>query len=176
MSFVAVTIALAVSTVLPLWAAAVSTACDSAIANPDLHFPREMPREDGTRAFTYGSDSTPFVAVAGNTLTVALALTFDPDGDTTIKLAALNAECGGGNSSGAVFEYSFSEITRRQNTMVYDMSTGATAFNDGDKQTAVPMGTPRYVWIEVWDGNTPSNRSGYSYLVDLQHPETPVSR
>jgi hypothetical protein len=152
-----------------------ATSCDAALAKAEFHFPREMRSEDGSRAFAYGTGAAPFLTVDGSTLTFTLTLTFDPDDDSTIKLSALDADCSGGNSSGAVFEYTFTELKGRVNAISYTSDGGIVSFN-GQTQKTVPIGTPRYVWIEVWDGGeAATGRNGYSYLVDLPQPQIPVS-
>lgn len=171
----ACTATMALTTVELIAQAPTTTACDAAIANPEFHFPRQMAQEDGSRAFAYGADRIPFVSKAGDRMTLTLTLNFDPGPDALIKVAALDAACTGGNSSGAVFEYSFSELSSRTLTLAYDIDTGAMTFN-GEKETAVPAGTPRYLWVEAWDGEAVPARAGYSYLVDLLNTVSPDSQ
>jgi hypothetical protein len=175
MALVAAALATSFALVAAETQAPAATSCDAALVRPEFHFPREMRPEDGSRAFAYGADATPFLTVDGATITFTLTLTFDPDEDSTIKLSALDADCSGGNSSGAVFEYTFTELKGRVNAISYSSGAGIVSFN-GQTQKTVPIGTPRYVWIEAWDGGEAATaRNGYSYLVDLLQPETPVS-
>ena len=160
----------------PQWAAAADEPnCAQTYTSAGFHFPREMQKEDGSRAFSYGAAGDAFVSLAGDVLTFAVTLNFPPGPDTAIKVGALDAACTGGNSSGAVFEYSFSELKSTAVTLSYNMTNGVITFN-GETATAVPAGTPRYLWIEVWDGEAGVSRAGYSSLVDLLHPLSPVSQ
>lgn len=149
--------------------------CAQAYTATDFHFPREMQKEDGSRAFSYGIEGIPFVSMTGDVLTFAVRLNFEPGADAAIKVGSLDVKCSGGNSSGAVFEYSFGELKSTALTLSYNITTGAITIN-GETAVAVPAGTPRYLWIEVWDGEAGATRAGYSSLVDLLHPLSPVSQ
>jgi len=48
-----------------------------------------------------------------------------------------------------------------------------TTFNGVTRQNA-PMVIPKYLWIEVWDGNRNTSFSSYSYLVDIQNLQNPT--
>ena len=148
------------------------TSCDAALRAPDLHLPSTMWQENGTRAFRYGGDSEPFAAANGAGVTLRIALLFPPTPETVITLSALDAACEGGSSTGTVFSYSFRDITAVHNTFAYDPATGEIAFN-GLAQQALALGTPRYIWVEVWDGVLPADRAAYSYLIDLLNPQNP---
>src|SRR3989442_15750562 len=110
-----------------------------------------MAREDATAVFGYGTTDAPFISVAGQKLTVALTLTFDPDQNATIKVWALDENCDGGTSSGAVFGYTFRDLTSRTNVFSYDGDAATITFNHAS-QKALAMGTPRFIWVEVSDG------------------------
>ena len=71
--------------------------------------------------------------------------------------------------------YTFRGLPSRINSLSYDDAAGTITFN-GDQQKALAMGTARFAWIEVWDGEPASTHASYSYTVDLLHPDSPVSR
>ena len=99
-----------------------STTCDEAMANMDVHFPPGMTRENGTRAFRYGSNG-PFVAGGGSAVTISVPLTFTPGEDAVIKLSALDATCGGNSSFGTVFTFTFGEL-RETNEIALELRRG----------------------------------------------------
>jgi hypothetical protein len=148
-----------------------ATTCDSAVANGDQHFPQGMPREDGTKAFRYGALS-PFVSGGGAAITITLELTFTPSVDAVIKLAALDDACSGPTSSGTVLSATFTELDSQVNTLLVDIANGEVGLN-GEMQKATILGTPRYVFVDVWDGELPSQHAAYSYVIDLQNPRNP---
>jgi hypothetical protein len=148
-----------------------STTCDAAVSYTDLHFPAGMPLEDGTKAFTYGAEM-PFVTGGGASITINVNLRFPPGEDATIKLSALDESCGGTSSSGTVFSYTFGALTATRNTITYDVPTGEVGFN-GEIQQGSPLGTPRYLFVDVWDGALPAVFAAHSYVIDLQNPMNP---
>jgi len=148
-----------------------ATTCDSAVANGDLHFPQGMAREDGTKAFRYGGLS-PFVSGGGSAITITVELTFAPDVDAVIKLSALDEACTGPTSSGTVLTASFTELESQLNTITLDVGSGEIGLN-GEMQKATILGTPRYVFVDVWDGQAPAQHAAYSYVIDLQNPRNP---
>src|SRR5262245_10275475 len=147
-----------------------TTTCDSAVSNMDIHFPSPMPREDGTRAFRYGANG-PFVSGAGSTVTLSVALTFAPGEDAIIKLSGLNENCTGTSSSGTIFTFTFGELAP-VNSIALDFGEGEVALN-GRAQKAI-LGSPRYLFVDVWDGEVPSQHAAYSYVIDLQNPKNPT--
>jgi hypothetical protein len=162
---------------LPVVAAAQTvvptTACDAALANPDLHPLPEMPLEDGTKAFSYTAEG-PFVSGGGAFLSITVALTFQPGPDATIRLSALDEACAGSGGSGTVFTYTFAELTSARNAISYNAAEAEITFN-GAVQKASPQGTPRYLFVDVWDGALPSARATYSYVIDLLNPTNPTT-
>jgi hypothetical protein len=151
-----------------------TTACDAALANPDVHPQPGMPLEDGTQAFSYTAQG-PFVSGGGGAwLTITVALTFEPGPDATIRVSAFDEACTGGANSATVFAYTFSELTSGRNTISYDAQSGAIGFN-GSVQTTAPIGTPRYLFVDVWDGQLPSTHATHSYLIDLLNPANPAT-
>jgi hypothetical protein len=163
--FVAVSIPAAAQTTVP------ATACDAALANPDLHPQPDMPLENGTIAFTYGPS---FVSGGASSMTITVNLTFQPGPDTTIRLSALDETCTGGSRAGTVFTYTFGELTSTQNTVTYDATAGEVSLN-GTLQKTTPQGTPRYLFFDVWDGELPSTHATHSYLIDLLNPANPTT-
>jgi hypothetical protein len=140
------------------------------MANMDVHFPPGMTRENGTRAFRYGSN-VPFVAGGGSSVTISVPLTFTPGEDAVIKLSALDATCGGNSSFGTVFTFTFREL-RETNEIALDFGAGEVGLN-GSMQQAI-LGSPRYLFLDVWDGQIPSQHAAYSYVIDLQHLKNPT--
>ena len=134
-----------------------------------------MLREDGTHAFAYGTGDTPFLGGDTQKITLTITLTFEPHPDTSIKFWAIDESCGGGNSSGAVLGYTFRELTTRVNQLSYDAAARIMTFN-GQTQRALPMGTPRFAWLEVGDGAPEGGRASYSYTIDLLHPDAASSK
>src|SRR5438034_6326162 len=149
-----------------------TTTCDAAVSNTDMHFPSGMSREDGTKAFAYG-DSGPFVTGGGSSITLTVTLRFAPSENTLIKLSALDDACAGRSSLGTVFTYSFSELNSQRNTITYDAAASEVGLN-GQMQKALFVGTPRYLFVDVWDGEVPSQHASYSYVIDLQNPKNPT--
>ena len=165
-AFLAVTVPSSAQSSLP------STTCDSAVSNMDIHFPSPMPREDGTKAFRYGANG-PFVSGAGSTMTFSLALTFTPSEDAIIKLSGLDENCGGTSSSGTVFTFTFAELAQT-NSISLDFGEGEVGLN-GKMQKAT-LGAPRYLFLDVWDGDIPAQHAAYSYVIDLQNPRNPAQQ
>jgi hypothetical protein len=151
-----------------------TTACDTALTNPELHFPPTMSLEPGGGAFRYGTDTRPFVTQDGAAITITIRLGFDPTADASIRFAALDANCDGNGTGGTVLGYTFNDVADRENIVTYDLDAATIAFN-GTPQHAVPLGTPRYAWIEVWDGQ-PNGQAAFSYLIDLINPVNPSDR
>jgi hypothetical protein len=145
------------------------TPCDKALRDPELHFPHTMRLEPGGVAFRLGSADRPLASRTGEAWTFTVDLTFDPTPDTTIKFAAFNASCGGSNSTGTVLDYQFGNVAARSNVIRYDPAAQTIAFN-GKSQHLTPIGSPRWGWIEVWDGDESAARATFSPLIDLQKP------
>jgi len=141
------------------------------MANMDIHFPSPMAREDGTRAFRYGTNAQPFVSGGGSTVIISVPLTFTPGEDAIIKLSALDAACGGTSSSGTVFTFTFGELTPT-NEIALDFGAGEVSLN-GKMQKAI-LGAPRYLFLDVWDGEVPSAHAAYSYVIDVQNLRNPT--
>jgi hypothetical protein len=97
-----------------------ATACDAALAKPDLHPQPEMPLEDGTIAFSYNREGS-FVTGGGAYLSINVALTFPPGPNATIRVSALDEACGGANGSATVFTFTFDELNSTRNTVTYDV-------------------------------------------------------
>jgi hypothetical protein len=171
----ALSVTLTSTTALAETQSAPATSCDAALADPELHFPRMMRLEPGGVAFTFGAPAQPFASRDGNRWSFALDLAFDPGPDTTIKFAAFNDACSGTGSAGTVLDYKFGNVTTRANVVTYDAEAQTITFNDST-QHLTPLGTPRYAWIEVWDGDAAGARATYSYLIDLVNSVTPVER
>jgi hypothetical protein len=150
------------------------TACDAALADPEFHFPRGMRIETGATAFSYGSLDRPFATRSGAQWTLVVELGFDPGRDARIRFAAIDEMCSGSGSAGTVLDYKFSDVKTRTNAIVYDLEESTIAFNGLEPQRVTPLGTPRYAWLEVWDGVTA--RASYSYLVDLVNSAPPIER
>lgn len=163
--FLAFSSAVAAQTVVP------STPCDAALANPDLHPQPEMPLENGTIAFSYNAEG-PFVSGGGAFLAINVALTFQPGPDAMIRISALDDACGG-SGAGTIFTYTFSELTSTRNTLTYDMAAGLLVFNGSVEKTT--QGTPRYFFVDVWDGELPSTHATHSYMIDLLNPANPTT-
>jgi hypothetical protein len=66
-------------------------------------------------------------------------------------------------------------VTTRLNVVVYDADEQTITFN-GHTQHLTPLGTPRYAWLEAWDGDDAGARATYSYLIDLVNSGTPGER
>jgi hypothetical protein len=130
-----------------------------------------MSREDGTKAFTYG-DNGPFLSGGGSSITLTLGLKFTPGEDAVIKFSALDDSCSGKSSLSTVFTYAFSELAAGRNTITYDAAASEIGLN-GQMQKALFVGTPRYLFVDVWDGEVPSQHAAYSYVIDLQNPQNP---
>ncbi len=150
-----------------------ATACDAALANPELHPQPEMPLENGTTAFSYTAGGA-FVSSNGTSVTITLALTFQPGPDATIRLTALDDACAGGGLAGTVFTYTFGQLAMALNAVTYDAVAAEVRFN-GNVQEASVLGTPRFLFVDVWDGELPSTHAAYSYLIDLHDPRNPAS-
>ena len=150
-----------------------ATACDGALANPDLHPQSDMPYEDGATAFSYSLGGS-FVSGGGSSLSINVGLTFQPGPDATIRLSALDGACAGGGRGGTVFTYTFSDLTPAQNTITYDAVSSEVTFNGTPHPTAM-SGTPRYLFIDVWDGELPSTHASHSYLIDMLTPLNPTT-
>jgi hypothetical protein len=101
-------------------------------------------------------------------------LGFDPGPDATIRFAAIDETCSGSGSAGTVLDYKFGDLKTRTNVVVYDVEEGTLTVNDAEPQRVTPLGTPRYAWLEVWDGATA--RAAYSYLIDLVNSAEPIER
>jgi hypothetical protein len=170
---IACTLVLALSTAARAQTVVPATACDAALGNPDLHPQPEMPVEDGLQAFSYTAGG-PFVSGGGGSVTITVALTFQPGPDATIRISALDDACSGGNSSGTVFTYTFGDLTSTRNTLTYDASAGEVGFN-GTAQKTTAQGTPRYLFVDVWDGQLPSTHATHSYAIDLLNPANPTT-
>jgi hypothetical protein len=147
-----------------------ATTCDSAVANAE-HFPQGMSREDGSKAFRYGA-LTPFVSGGASAMTITLELTFEPSVDAVIRLSALDEWCGGPSSSATVLSATFTELDSQLNTITVDVANSSVGIN-GEMQKATILGTPRYMFVEVWDGDVPSQHAAYSYVIDVQNPRNP---
>jgi len=142
------------------------------------HITSNMTREDGETAFTYGADNNSFVTIFEDTITLHPDLLFPPTTSprSYMKLLAFNASCG------IVFGFSASSGTDGDvplqagaNTVAYDTVNSQAVFNDGITFQMRPFSTPRYIWLEVWDGKTtPDKQATFSYLVDLQNPQNPT--
>ncbi len=147
-----------------------ATACDAALANPDLHPIPDMPLEDGATAFGYGAGA--FVSGGSGSVAINVGLAFDPGPGASIRLTALDPSCAG-TSSATVFTVTFDQLVSRQNVITVDGQTGAVALN-GMVQQAVLNGSPRYVFVDVWDGELPSLHASHSYVIDLLQPSNPT--
>lgn len=168
--------ALAATLLLALPAAAAAqpqlptTACDAALANPDLHPQPEMPIEDGSIAFSYTAGGA-FVAGGGSAVRITLSLLFPPGPDATIRLTALDGSCSGDTAKTA-FTHTFSGLTSALNSISYDAVSSEVALN-GATETVTPTSAPRFLFVDVWDGELPSTHATHSYLIDLNDPKNP---
>lgn len=147
-----------------------NTPCDAVLANDELHPVSAMILEDGTHAFSYSRDGS-FVTGAGGSVVLTVALTFDPGPEATIRLSALDEQCGGANGARTSFAYTFSNLAAR-NTISFDARSGDIVFNGTTEHTGAAT-MLRYFFVDVWDGELPSTHASYSYLVDLQNPANP---
>jgi hypothetical protein len=170
---IACTFLLALSTAARAQPVLPATPCDAALANPDLHPQPDMPLEDGLQAFSYTAAGA-FVSGAGGSVTITVALTFQPEPDSTIRISALDDACAGGNSAGTVFTHTFGDLTSTRNTLTYDAAAGEIGFN-GTIQKTTAQGTPRYLFVDVWDGQLPSTHATHSYVIDLLNPMNPTT-
>ncbi|MEO8522737.1 MAG: hypothetical protein ABI603_15320 [Acidobacteriota bacterium] len=147
-----------------------ATACDAALANPDLHPQPEMPLEDGATAFSYTAGGA-FVSGGGSAVRITLSLLFAPGPDATIRLTALDEHCSGGTAKTA-FTQTFGGLTSVVNSISYDAISGDVSLN-GSGETVTPSATPRFLFVDVWDGELPSTHATHSYLIDLSDPKNP---
>lgn len=162
----------ALSTVTAAQTVVPRTACDAALANPDMHPQPEMPLENGALAFSYNAQG-PFVTGGGSLISINVALLFQPGPDATITLTAVDEGCAGSGRAGTVFRVIFNELTSTRNSITYDAVAGELSFN-GKLQDTKAQGTPRYFVLDVWDGELPSTHATHSYLIDLQNPANPT--
>lgn len=147
-----------------------ATGCDAALANPDLHPQPEMPLENGAIAFSYTAGGA-FVSGGGSAVRITLSLLFPPGPDATIRLTALDGHCSGGPAATA-FTQTFGGLTSALNTLSYDAASGEVALN-GATEKVTPTATPRFLFVDVWDGELPSTHATHSYLIDLSDPKNP---
>lgn len=147
-----------------------ATACDAALANRDLHPQPEMPLEDGATAFSYTAAGA-FVSGGGGAVRITLSLRFPPGPDATIRLTALDEHCAGGTAKTA-FSQTFGGLTSALNSISYDATSGDVSLN-GSTEKVTPSSTPRFLFVDVWDGELPSTHATHSYLIDLSDPKNP---
>ncbi len=150
-----------------------ATACDGALATPELHPQPDMPLENGVTAFSYSAGGT-FVSGGGSSATITLGLLFQPGPDATIRVTALDEACGGTNGR-TVFTQTFSGLTSVVNTIAYNGGSDEIGLN-GSVEKLTPNGTARFLFVDVWDGELPSLHATHSYLIDLADPKNPAAQ
>ncbi len=145
----------------------------SANGSNSVHLIEGMSREDGTRAFSYGSANN-FASKDGNKIVFNFDIIFadvNPVGGGVVKLLGMTANCQSVFGLGPTFN---NINLLGSNQLVYDLVNTKTTMNNDLVQVSVPMAAIRYLWIEVWDGFSPSNFATYSYLVDIQNVQNPT--
>lgn len=123
--------------------------------------------EDGTKAFTYGSDNNNFVSASGDVLTFKPNLLFSPDSTAVFKVYALNQNCS------VIYGDTSPVIIAGENTITFDKQTYDIQFNTEEPSRA-RGGLVRYLGFDVWDGKNTDSVASYSYLVDIENIENPI--
>ncbi len=144
-----------------------TTRCDSYLADPSHHLFTNISQEDGSKAFSYGTDNIHFVGSNAGVVTFNVNLFFDPQATTTIKLNFLNDQCS--PSAG----YAFGDFTGRANIFAYDTVNQTLAINGAAPFRIFYNSSPQYVWVEVLDQYPHATMMSYSYLVDVSNPKNP---
>jgi len=128
-------------------------------------------REDGTKAFGYGGQNN-FVRLEGGNIIFDIVTLFASVGPSsgTVKLMGLDQNCNAVFGLGPAY-HNLNLLA--SNEMIYERASYMTTFNGVTRQNA-PMVIPKYLWIEVWDGNRNTSFSSYSYLVDIDNLQNPT--
>src|SRR5262249_24294588 len=123
-----------------------------------------MAREDGTKAFAYGSSTGSFVSLQGDVISINFRLLFSPASTTEhIKLLSFDSSCGGNGVAIAGFGPEFVDTAAQQgNTITFNRTTYEVVMN-GVSQTPRPSGVIRYIWLEVVDSYPDATFASYSY-------------
>ena len=114
-----------------------------------------------------------FVTGGGSSVTISLALLFQPGPDATIRVTALDQDCAGTNAT-TVFTQTFSGLAAGVNTIAYNGGSDEIGLN-GSVEKLTPNGTARFLFVDVWDGELPSTHATHSYLIDLADPRNPTA-
>ena len=140
--------------------------CDDAQATTAHLAPME--REDGTKAFTYGSGGNAFASQTGAVVSLSFDLLFTSQPSTIIKLYFMDANCAIGAG------YAFQQEFPQSNTFAYDSNTDNLTVNSEAPLRVMFNTLPRYIWLEVADKYPNPEKAAYSYLVDLQDLQNPA--
>ncbi|MEJ0021241.1 MAG: hypothetical protein WDN47_01525 [Candidatus Doudnabacteria bacterium] len=144
-----------------------TTDCDSAQAS--AHLVADMSQEDGTRAFSYGSDNNHFASKNGTVITLSINLLFPSTASTNIKINFMDATCT--LIAGFAFQ---PEVIPGQNVFSYDTDLANYVFNDEPATPVLASGSVKYIWAEVLDNFPVATVSSYSYVVDVDDVQNPT--